>query len=169
MAAKRRGIVVYHGTLTETPPHTWFSDSNEGVFHAGTRKSAIDRLIELEALQPGDEYLDVQQPHIYKYEITPSAPMSMLTHADTVDYDSSLLSVATGDATKRIRKYKNKVEDPGSTSYTIPVNFVKSGMVKHLGEQFYGYNPDVEDPSSDAELVPGDSDWWQYKRQKGKN
>ena len=194
MAAKRRGIVVYHGTLVEQAPHR--VPQPEGIFHAGTRKSAIDRLQDQEALQPGDEYLDVAQPQIHVYEIEHDAPMSMMHFSDPIyegssaldaegqevmnnvpdwvamqrhkKYSSEELQVNRGDVTKRIKKYTNIVEDPGSTSYQIPANLV-STKVRHLGAQFHGYNPDVEDPSSDVELVPGDPDWWQYKRQKGKN
>lgn len=191
MAANRRGIVVYHGTLSEQAPHRVFQ--REGVFHAGTRKAAIDRLLDQDALQIGDEDLDVSQPQLHAYEIMPDAPMSMLTYSDPIyegsieltpewqqhvqkqpdwleiqrhkKYASEELQVNRGKNTNIIKKYTNLVEHPGSTSYQIPVHLVSS-KVRHLGVQFYGYNPDVEDPTSDVELVPGDSNWWRYKSAK---
>lgn len=183
MTAKRRGITVYHGTLSEQAPHNVFQHA--GAFHAGTRKAAVDRLIDQDALQPGDEGLEVSQPQIHVYEIMPDTPVSMLTYSDpdyglsdidytkpavakVAKYSSKGLLVNRGNITRSIKKYKNLIEDPGSTSYLIPTQMVPN-RIRHLGTQFYGYNPDVEDPASDVELVQGDSNWWQHKRSTGVN
>ena len=190
MARKQRGIVVYHGTLSEKAPHRVFQ--REGIFHAGTRRAAIDRLADQEALQEGDEGLDVAQPQIDVYEIMPDAPMSMMTYTDPIyetmvplsedwqehidsqstqkekiinnvnKYSTEALRVNAGNINNTIKKYINIVEDPGSMSYQIPVHLVPS-KVRHLGAQFYGYNPDTEDPTSDVEIVPNDANWWRYK------
>lgn len=186
MARKQRGIIVYHGTLSEQAPHR--VSQREGIFHAGTRQSAIDRLshqvdIEDEHMQP--------EIAIHEYEIMPDAPMSMMTYTDPVyetstplpkedqkhierqsnwnpavhrteKFSSEALQVNRGNITNTIKKYLNLVEDPGSMSYQIPTHLVPS-KVRHLSTQFYGYNPDVEDPFSDAEAVPGAEGWWRYK------
>lgn len=190
MAAKRRGIVVYHGTTSKQPPHEVFQ--REGVFHAGTREAAVQRLNDLDALDMGDDYEEVAQPTIHAYEITPKAPMSLMTYSDphydfyesnpeefkwrtggveNEDYDkvpnaskysSKEMQVNRGDITQKIKKYTNIIEDTGSLSYQIPVHLVPN-KIRYLGPQFYGYNPDTEDPSSDVELVPEHGDWWKYK------
>lgn len=162
---KEESIIVYHGTWTGRHPHI----VADNVFHAGTRKAALDRLRDNMPRNP-------KQAEIHKYEINPNA-VSMLTYSDpefhpswvsptaghAVNSSSSALHVNAGIIGTKAKKYINLIEDKGSTSYQIPTQLVKTGMVKHLGVQFEGYNPDTEDPNSDVRQVEEDPSFWEYK------
>ena len=160
------GEIVYHGTWAGEKPH----QVSKGVFHAGTRKSATERIRDISSPRNN------KQAEIHKYEIDPSV-VSMLNYTDpqfdpswvsstasnSVKASSSALRVNAGSVGTRAKKYTNLIEDKGSTSYQIPSDLVKTGMVRHLGVQFLGHNPDTKDPNSDVRLVEGDSDYWEYK------
>lgn len=162
---KEEPLIVYHGTWTGKKPHL----VADGSFHAGTRKSALDRITHTVPRNP-------KQAEIHKYEVDPSV-VSMMTYTDpqfdpswvsptaspSVNASSSELRVNAGSVGTRAKKYINLIEDKGSTSYQIPNHLVNSGMVKHLGVQFEGYNPDTDDPNSDVRRVEGDPDFWEYK------
>lgn len=116
------GKIVYHGTFSQEAPHAY----NE-PFHAGTLRSAYDRLDEAEELGGVEA--------VHGYEISDNAPTSRKMWADPLDdYDDSPTQVPEYNQ-KRIYPYKNTVEDKGSTSYVIPSKFV-GNHVKHLGVQF---------------------------------
>ena len=163
--SKNTPIIAYHGTWTSAYPHSVGGDT----FHVGTRKAALDRIRDTMPRNP-------KQAEIHKYEIDPSA-VSMLNYTDpefhpswvasgaskAVNSSSSALQVNAGDVGTKAKKYTNLVEDKGSTSYQVPTHLVKSGMVRHLGIQFEGYNPDTDDPASDVRVVEGDDDYWEYK------
>lgn len=176
----RQPITVYHGRWNsirsmgmEELPHE-VSDT----FHAGTRRAALDRISGTMPRNPHDS-----QATIYKYELHPK-DVSMLRHTDSVykkemsdlnlrilwgikGAHSPQLDVEQGDPGNKARQYTNLAEDGGSTSYRIPSNLVSLGKVRHLGVQFEGYNPDVEDPTSNVQAVAdtlgNDDEWWEYK------
>lgn len=176
---ERQPITVYHGRWNylrslgmEELPHE-VSDT----FHAGTRRAAIHRIRDTTPRDPSDS-----QPTIYKYELHPK-DVSMLRYTDSVykkewgdekaikGAHSPQLDVeglyTQSDPGSKAKQYTNLAEDKGSTSYRIPSKLVTLGKVRHLGVQFEGYNPDVEDPTSNVQAVEdalgNDDEWWEYK------
>lgn len=177
---KRQPITVYHGRWNslrslgmEELPH-----EARDTFHAGTRRAALQRIRDTTPRDPSNS-----QPTIYKYELHPK-DVSMVRYTDSIykkemsDLDlriywgvkgaqSPQLDVEQGDPGGKAKQYTNLAEDSGSTSYRIPSNLVTLGKVRHLGVQFEGYNPDVEDPTSNVQAVedsPGNGyEWWEYK------
>jgi len=172
---KRQPITVYHGRWNslhslgmEELPH-----EVSGTFHAGTRQAAIHRIRDTTPRNPNES-----QPTIYKYELHPK-DVSMLRYTDSVyrkewgddkriketyspelNVDGLYISINPGSKAKQ---YTNLAEDKGSTSYRIPSSLVTLGKVRHLGVQFAGYNPDIEDPKSNVQKVENDDQWWEYK------
>lgn len=125
--------IVYHGTLTGKAPHMVYGNQ---MFHAGTKEAALDRIlhtIESEEFKQEDPKTDVYVPgsaQIHAYEIQESAPISKRVFGDPTDDNP----VPEGNI-RKIHRYKNEVEDYGSTSLVIPTKFV-GGHVRHLGPQF---------------------------------
>ena len=172
---KRQPITVYHGRWNsirslgmEELPH-----EARDTFHAGTRRAALHRIRDTTPRNPGES-----QATIYKYELHPK-DVSMVRYTDSTykkewgdetginEAHSPQLDVEQGDPGGKAKQYTNLAEDKGSTSYRIPSNLVSLGKVRHLGVQFEGYNPDVEDPTSNVQAVEdslGNGDeWWEYK------
>jgi len=177
---KRQPIIVYHGRWNslhnfsaEELPH-----EVSPTFHAGTRQAALDRIRDT---IPRD--LKNSQETIYKYEIHPK-DLSILRYTDPiyraewVDDPTYVKDALTpqldveglyiqSDPGNKIKPYTNLAEDRGSTSYRIPSKLVTLGKVRHLGIQFRGYNPDIEDPKSNVqaveETIGKDDQWWEYK------
>ena len=172
---KRQPITVYHGRWNslrnlgmEELPH-----EARDTFHAGTRRAALHRIRDTIPRDPSNS-----QPTIYKYELHPK-DVSMVRYTDSTykkewgdetgikETHSPQLDVEQGDPGGKAKQYTNLAEDKGSTSYRIPSNLVSLGKVRHLGVQFEGYNPDVEDPTSNVQAVEdslGNGDeWWEYK------
>ena len=176
---KRQPITVYHGRWNslrslgmEELPH-----EARDTFHAGTRRAALHRIRDTTPRDPSNS-----QPTIYKYELHPK-DVSMVRYTDSTykkewgdetgikEAHSPQLDVEglyiQSDPGGKAKQYTNLAEDKGSTSYRIPSNLVSLGKVRHLGVQFEGYNPDVEDPTSNVQAVEdslGNGDeWWEYK------
>lgn len=134
------GKIVYHGTVSDEPPHKWGAP-----FHAGTMRAADDRLDD--EISHGVDWDEVGSgiASVYAYEISDTAPMSKRVWSDPdIGFDRATYEREGDDAptpevpehkTNRIYPYKNMREDRGSTSYVIPSNFVGT-HVKHLGKQF---------------------------------
>jgi hypothetical protein len=115
--------IVYHGTFSDQAPHSYDQDT----FHAGSQKSAHDRLEEAQ------EVGGIATVHAY--EISDNAPMSKKKWADPLEWRNSDYPEVPEDDTTKIYPYDNAVEDKGSTSYVIPRRFV-GRHVTHLGPQF---------------------------------
>lgn len=130
------GKIVYHGTLSDAPPHDWLQDT----FHAGTKKAAFDRLDdEIEHGVDWDE-VGVGIGRVHAYEISDTAPMSRREWSDPdVVVEEGHSPNVPEHKENRIYPYKNLREDYGSTSYVIPSGFV-GRHVKHLGVQFQGFH-----------------------------
>lgn len=121
-------MIVYHGTLIGKPPHTAYGKT---LFHAGTKEAALDRImhkLEDETSQWNNYVPGTAEIHAYKIEQT--APTSKRMFNDPVEDNP----VPEGNI-RKIHRYVNEVEDPGSTSLVIPTNFV-GRHVTHLGPQF---------------------------------
>ena len=170
-----KNIIVYHGRWNslrslgmEELPH-----EARDTFHAGTRRAALHRIRDTTPRDPSNS-----QPTIYKYELHPK-DVGMVRYTDSTykkewgdetgikEAHSPQLDVEQGDPGNKARQYTNLAEDKGSTSYRIPSNLVTLGKVRHLGVQFEGYNPDIEDPKSNVQAVEdtlgNDDQWWEYK------
>lgn len=124
-------MIVYHGTLTGKAPHKIYGNT---LFHAGTKEAALDRIvhnIESEEFKTEEPYIYVPgTAQIHAYKIEQTAPTSKRRFNDPTDSNP----VPEGNI-RKIHKYVNEVEDPGSTSLVIPTNFV-GRHVTHLGPQF---------------------------------
>ena len=114
------GKIVYHGTFSDQPPHEY-----GGNFHAGTMRSAHERLDEAEEIGG--------IATIHGYEISDDAPTSKKSWKDPLsDY---IHNRVPEHKRNRIFPYVNEWEDSSSTSYVIPTGFVGK-HVQHLGPQF---------------------------------
>jgi len=139
----KTSIVVYHGTWSPKPPHEYRDEHDSPAFHAGTRRSAMDRLdtAEMYAHEAHDGP-GAPRPVLHAYEIR-TRP-SMLTYDDPMDSRDPdylpELAAPEGDnpewVPNRIYKYTNRFEDVNKLSYVIPKHFVNESKVKYLGAQF---------------------------------
>ena len=123
--------VVYHGTLSDQPPHGYGQP-----FHAGTMRAAEDRLDD--EISHGVDWDEVPMgiATIHKYEVSDKAPTSRRMWADPTFYDDEPDSIPVPEhSPKRIYSYVNSREDINNPSYVIPSKFV-GNHVKHLGVQF---------------------------------
>lgn len=137
------------------------------TFHAGTLNAALDRSLMANMQHEQDFYTDpdnVDHPHgpdfttyMHTYEINKRP--SMVTYEDPhtsgyaipgfevndepEDYVEDLR--VKEDSTQIINKYRNRWEDPGSISYVIPHQLVKSGHVKYLNTQQFSTDPGAEE------------------------
>ena len=127
------GKIVYHGTFSDEPPHTYGEP-----FHTGTMAAAYDR-IDTEIQDNGAGLKSEPTFRIHKYEISDNAPTSRATWNDPANDYGYGPNVVPEFNQKRIYPYSNAYEDKGSTSYVIPSNFV-GNHVKHLGIQFQHFS-----------------------------
>lgn len=146
---RRAPIVVHHATWSENAPHEIGPS-----FHAGTEKSAFDRLPE--ALKTAEDYEDYSPGEtitasIHSYEV-PRSLINPVPHKDPDFWESFNLRHSTTsrkrlnrapehlstDNQKQTIKYTNRYEDKGTLSYVIPSQLVANGRIKHLGSQFAG-------------------------------
>lgn len=120
------GKIVYHGTLSGKAPH----EVDQPYFHAGTKESALDRLLhKSETTTETGEY-SPGSGQVHAYEVEDTAPTSNRVFGDPMDRNP----VPEGNI-KKIHRYVNALENEGSTSMVIPTKFVGS-HVRHLGVQF---------------------------------
>lgn len=130
------GKIVYHGTFSDAPPEDWAQDT----FHAGTKRSAYDRLYDEEAHGIDWDEVGIGIARGYAYEVSDKAPVSKRVWGDP-DIDLAIHKyegappAVPEHKTNRIYPYQNAREDYGSTSYVIPTGFV-GRHVKPLGLQF---------------------------------
>lgn len=122
--------IVYHGTFSDAPPEDWAQET----FHAGTKRSAYDRLSDEEAHGIDWDEIGTGIARGYAYEVSDTAPMSKVLRDDPMFPETPGMEVPE-DRTDKIYPYKNAREDEGSTSYVIPTGFV-GRHVKPLGLQF---------------------------------
>lgn len=133
------GKIVYHGTLSDEPPHSYGMP-----FHVGTERAAWDRLDDEVSHGVDLDSAAIIRGTIHKYELSDTAPTSKVLRQDPMFYDDEGMAVPE-TRTDKIYPYENKREDVGSTSFVVPHTFVGT-HVKHLGTQFEGVlavNPDV--------------------------
>jgi len=138
-----------------------------GGFHAGTINAALDRSLLMHAQREQEFYEDPDNEdhpdgpdfttylHTYQIKKRPS----MLTYedphsegydipgiiADTEAHDYVEDLRVKEDSTKSIKKYRNRWEEPGSTSYVIPHQAVQLGHVKHLSTQQFSTDPGAQE------------------------
>jgi hypothetical protein len=131
--------IVYHGTWSTDPPHTY-----EKPFHAGTQQSAEDRLFSGEGIPEGGG--DFQAIHSYEI-VFPDSDIDPTVYADPHFGDTygdvwdkkklgNPFKKTIPEDSDNISQYINDHEDRGTRSFVIPPHLVDSGRVKHLGVQF---------------------------------
>jgi hypothetical protein len=122
--------IVYHGTLSDEPPHTYGEP-----FHAGTLRAASERLDD--EISHGVDWDEVgtATAKIHKYEISDTAPISRKMWDDPMFYSEEGGLPVPEHKQNRIYPYVNSREDVNNPSYVIPSQFV-GNHVKHLGVQF---------------------------------
>lgn len=143
---RRQPVTVYHGTWWEHQPFKMGSS-----FHAGTERSALDRLptsLENKLDDYAHESGEALTASVHSYEL-PRSAINPVLHDDPDPWQSNRTLKHSTSSRKRLKRapeyvnkgnqaiaYVNKFEDKGSTSYVIPSELVYSGRVKHLGTQF---------------------------------
>ena len=157
----RKPITVYHGSLSETPPHEdptemWGATGFEELgFHAGTINAALERVGVQQSDREGNDYLDDEEPetkaYMHAYEI-PKKHLSLITYEDPHEQGYSEHQDVPDDyveamqvkekRTDKVNKYRNRWEDPGSISYVIPHHLMRTGSVKHLSTQQFNIRTD---------------------------
>lgn len=121
--------IVYHGTAESDPPHT------HGMpFHAGTLRSAQDRIDDELSHGIDRDEIPVVNTTIHAYEVAENAPMSKRVWEDPMFYQNERRAVPEHKE-NRIYPYINAREDRGSVSYVVPSSFV-GRHVTYLGPQF---------------------------------
>lgn len=167
-------ITVYHTSNDPTPPHVLASHAEpfrkgnqKSGFHAGTINAALDRSLMMQHAHEKQYYSQMTEEgiqedndgpdfttylHTYQIKKRPS----MMTFEDPheegysdnapkppEDYQENM-QVKENSKTS-INKYRNRWEDPGSTSYVIPHQLVRSGHVKHISTQQFNTDPGAEE------------------------
>jgi len=122
--------IVYHGTLSDQPPHVYGQP-----FHAGTWQAAGERLDD--EISHGVDWSDTNLgiSRIHAYEVSEKTPMSRRDWDDPMFYEEEGGLPVPEHKQNRIYAYNNSREDRNNLSYVIPSNFV-GGHVKYLGVQF---------------------------------
>ena len=167
-------ITVYHASNDPTPPHVLASHAEpfrkgyqKSGFHAGTITAALDRSLMMQHAHEKQYYSQMTEEGIqednngpdfttYMHTYQINKRPSMLTfedpheegYSDNVpkppkDYQENM-QVKENSKTS-INKYRNRWEDPGSTSYVIPHQLVASGHVKHISTQQFNTDPGAEE------------------------
>ena len=126
--------IVYHGTLSDEPPHV-----HGEPFHAGTLNAAYDRLED----ETGHGSNESSTMKVHGYEISDNVPTSRRTWQDPMFAEDTSQAVPEHKQ-NRVYPYKNEREDRGSTSFVIPSSFV-GNHVKHLGIQFQHFTNPYDD------------------------
>ena len=167
-------ITVYNASNDPTPPHVLASHAEpfrkgyqKSGFHAGTITAALDRSLMMQHAHEKQYYSQMTEEGIqednngpdfttYMHTYQINKRPSMLTfedpheegYSDNVpkppkDYQENM-QVKENSKTS-INKYRNRWEDPGSTSYVIPHQLVASGHVKHISTQQFNTDPGAEE------------------------
>ena len=167
-------ITVYHASNDPTPPHVLASHAEpfrkgyqKSGFHAGTITAALDRSLMMQHAHEKQYYSQMTEEGIqednngpdfttYMHTYQINKRPSMMTfedpheegYSDNVprppeDYQENM-QVKENSKTS-INKYRNRWEDPGSTSYVIPHQLVTSGHVKHISTQQFNTDPGAEE------------------------
>ena len=132
------GKIVYHGTMSQEPPHEYGEP-----FHVGTERAAEQRLDD--EIEHGNFWAEepLRIASMHAYEISDTAPKSRKMWKDPTRYEGEPAAVPEHKE-NRIYPYKNAIEHKGSTSYVVPSSFVGK-HVKHLGLQFQHFVADDPD------------------------
>ena len=167
-------ITVYHTSNDPTPPHVlaihaepFRKGYQKSGFHAGTITAALDRSLMMQHAHEKQYYSQMTEEGIqednngpdfttYMHTYQINKRPSMMTfedpheegYSDNVpkppkDYQENM-QVKENSKTS-INKYRNRWEDPGSTSYVIPHQLVSSGHVKHISTQQFNTDPGAEE------------------------
>ena len=167
-------ITVYHTSNDPTPPHVLARHAEpfrkgyqKSGFHAGTITAALDRSLMMQHAHEKQYYSQMTEEGIqednngpdfttYMHTYQINKRPSMMTfedpheegYSDNVpkppkDYQENM-QVKENSKTS-INKYRNRWEDPGSTSYVIPHQLVASGHVKHISTQQFNTDPGAEE------------------------
>jgi len=167
-------ITVYHTSNDTTPPHilaSWAEHFGKGYkksgFHAGTINAALDRSLMMQHAHEKQYYSQMTEEgiqednngpdfttYLHTYQINKRP--SMMTFEDPheegysdnapkppKDYQENM-QVKENSKTS-INKYRNRWEDPGSTSYVIPHQLVTSGHVQYINTQQFNTDPGAEE------------------------
>lgn len=167
-------ITVYHTSNDTTPPHilaSWAEHFGKGYkksgFHAGTITAALDRSLMMQHAHEKQYYSQMTEEgiqednngpdfttYLHTYQINKRP--SMMTFEDPheegysdnapkppKDYQENM-QVKENSKTS-INKYRNRWEDPGSTSYVIPHQLVTSGHVQYINTQQFNTDPGAEE------------------------
>ena len=167
-------ITVYHASNDPTPPHVLASHAEpfrkgyqKSGFHAGTITAALDRSLMMQHAHEKQYYSQMTEEGIqednngpdfttYMHTYQINKRPSMMTfedpheegYSDNVpkppeDYQENM-KVKENSKTS-INKYRNRWEDPGSTSYVIPHQLVTSGHVQYINTQQFNTDPGAEE------------------------
>ena len=167
-------ITVYHASNDPTPPHVLASHAEpfrkgyqKSGFHAGTINAALDRSLMMQHAHEKQYYSQMTEEgiqednngpdfttYLHTYEINKRPSMMTFEdpheegYSDNVpkppeDYQENM-QVKENSKTS-INKYRNRWEDPGSTSYVIPHQLVTSGHVQYISTQQFNTDPGAEE------------------------
>jgi len=167
-------ITVYHASNDPTPPHVLASHAEpfrkgnqKSGFHAGTVTAALDRSLMMQHAHEKQYYSQMTEEGIqednngpdfttYMHTYQINKRPSMMTFEDPheegysdnapkppEDYQENM-QVKENSKTS-INKYRNRWEDPGSTSYVIPHQLVASGHVQYISTQQFNTDPGAEE------------------------
>jgi len=167
-------ITVYHTSNDPTPPHVLASHAEpfrkgnqKSGFHAGTINAALDRSLMMQHAHEKQYYSQMTEEgiqedndgpdfttYLHTYQIKKRPSMMTFEDPHEEGYSNNVpkppedyqenMQVKEKSKTS-INKYRNRWEDPGSTSYVIPHQLVTSGHVKHISTQQFNTDPGAEE------------------------
>jgi hypothetical protein len=137
--------ILFHASLSTTPPHEGDSMVYGQRFHLGTLAAAVDRInysnFTDDALRDFTEEPEVPEIKAYMHVYDVSVPKDLHVYHDPHgsgydeyvhddwDPDKAVDEKKVGD----IAAYENLHEDPGSVSYVVHKNMLTDGRVKFVG------------------------------------
>jgi hypothetical protein len=145
-------IILFHASTDEVPPHKQ-NKKNNPVFHAGTIRSAIDRI---HLGQFTDDVLSSEENpqvnaymHVYEIAISEDAHVyddpSASGYSDYHDPEWDGHNSIDERNVTEVTPYTNRHEDYGSISYAIPKSSLQKKQTEYVGVMPFVARAEVND------------------------
>lgn len=146
MAAKDHlNKILFHASLSQTPPHEGESWIHGERFHVGTLHSAVDRInysnFTDDSMRDFTEEEEVPEIKAYMHVYDVEVPTNLQVYQDPhgSGYDEYVQDDWDPDKAidekkiKDIGAYENMHEDPGSISYVVHKNMLRNNKARFVG------------------------------------
>jgi len=145
MAAKDHlNKILFHASMSQTPPHEGNTMAHGNTFHLGTLEAGIDRITYSNFTDDEFAELDenvVPQVNAYMHVYEAEVPENLHIHHDPhgAGYDEFVYDEWDPDKAiderkvKDIAAYENLHEHPGSISYVMHKNMLRNNRARFVG------------------------------------